>query len=320
MFAAKKRIGVVIPCYNTARHIEKVIRTLPDFVDRIFVVDDASTDGTSETAAGLRHPKTDLIRHAKNQGVGAAVMTGFRAASDAGMDILVKMDGDGQMRPEFLRALVEPLAEGRAHYAKGNRFTDAQFLTRMPGIRRFGNAWLSFFAKLVSGYWNVFDVTNGYTAILTATYRKVDPRAVARGYFFEISLLTELNIVGAKVADVDIPAFYGDEKSHLSVNKAAAFFPFLLLRAFFHRFYQRYIIRDFNVFSVCFLTGLPLFLFGVLYGLNLWAHPPVSGSPTPAGTVMLAALPIIIGFQLLLAALILDVVFVPNVAPHREIR
>ena len=289
-----------------------VVQSVPAFVEKIIVVDDASKDKTFQTVSLLKNPRVVLLQHEENRGVGGAMLTGYAEAAKLGMDIFVKMDGDGQMRPEHMAALVAPLAEGRADYAKGNRFTDFKTIIQMPRLRRFGNAWLSFFVKMVSGYWNIFDVTNGYTALSAAMYRKMDLKSLSRGYFFETSMLIELNTNEARVADVHMPAVYEDEESHLRVGKVVSLFPFLMLSGFMRRFYRRYMLKDFNVLSVCFLIGLPLFLFGFAYGVSIWIHPPVYGQPTPAGTVMLAALPIILGFQLLLAALILDVVSVPK--------
>ncbi len=308
----KPIIAVIVPSYNVNAHIEGVIRGMPSLVDKIIVVDDCSRDNTSDIVRRMNDPRVTLIRHEKNQGVGGAVLTGYAEAARLGADILVKMDGDGQMKPDYLPRLITPLERGRAHYAKGNRFSDAEALERMPALRRFGNAWLSFFTKVVSGYWNTFDVTNGFTALRTSVYRRLDKKAVAKNYFFETSMLVELNIIGARVVDVEMPPFYENEHSHLSVSRVAAYFPLLLIKSFFRRFYRKYVLRDFNILTICFMVGLPLFLFGMTYGLSLWLNPPVLGQPTPAGTVMLAALPIIIGFQLLLTALILDVVFVPK--------
>ncbi len=305
-------IAAVIPAYNVEAHIEEVLKGIPSFVDHIVVVDDASSDATADKIASACDPRVVLVRHASNGGVGAAMVTGYAKAMELRADILVKIDGDGQMRPEYLESLIRPLLEKTADYAKGNRFTHYPALEKMPPLRRLGNAFLSFCVKFTSGYWDIFDVTNGYTAILTETYRRLDRKGIAHGYFFEISLLIELNIAGARVTDIDMPPVYGEEKSHMKIGKVATGFPFLLLRGFFRRFYRRHMVRDFSALTVCALTGAPLFLFGLFYGLNLWMNPPRSGEPTPAGTVMLAALPIIIGFQLLLAALVLDVVSVPR--------
>lgn len=309
------RIAVIIPCFNVEAHIEKVVQGIPPLVEKIFIVNDASKDRTAEIIKRLDRSRVRVLTHEKNEGVGGAVLTGYRAAIEEGFDICVKMDGDGQMKPEYLPVLVEPLKEGRAHYVKGNRFTDTRSLESMPLHRRIGNAWFSFFSKMATGYWNLFDVTNGYTAILTATLKKMDLNRIAKGYFYETSMLIELNIVGAKVTDVDMPAVYEGEKSHIRPARVLLGFPCLLIHGFWKRFYWRYIVRDFNILSICVLVGAPLFFLGLAYGISLWIHPPHLGEPTPAGTVMLAALPIILGFQLLLAAVILDIVFIPKKGP-----
>lgn len=315
----EQRIAVIVPCYNVAATLEGVVRTLPAWVAAVVLVDDGSTDDTAGVMARIRDPRIHVVRHEKNRGVGAAVLTGYAKAETLGMRVFVKMDGDGQMRPDDLESLVEPVVRNRADYAKGDRFTHYASLKKMPVSRRFGNALLSFLTKCVSGYWNIFDVTNGFTALRASTYRKLDMLGVHHGYFFETSMLIELNTVLARVVDVDMPSVYQGEKSHLKVGRVLLCFPPLLLRGLVRRFWRRYVVRDFGILSLCVLTGLPLFGFGVTYGITLWLNPPHAGEPTPAGTVMLAALSIILGFQLLLTSLILDIVFMPRPArSHRE--
>jgi glycosyltransferase involved in cell wall biosynthesis len=318
MTQSNKTIAVIIPAYQAADSLPGVIKSIPDFVDAIIVVDDGSSDGTAEAARSTADPRLTVVTHQKNQGVGGAVLTGYAQAAKMGFDIFVKMDADGQMKPEHLPALLNPLLKGRAHYAKGNRFSNPASLESMPAVRRFGNIAHSFLTKLASGYWRIFDVTNGYTALLATTYRRIDISKVARNYFFETSLLIELNLIEAKISDVDMPPVYEGEKSHIRMHHIAAHFPGLLLKGLWRRFYLRYLLRDFNALSLCVIVGFPLFTFGIAYGLSLWIFPPSRGNPTPAGTVMLAALPIIIGFQLVLTALILDVVFTPNREPRDE--
>lgn len=318
MALSGKIISVVIPAYNAADSVAAVIAGVPSFVDRIVVVDDGSADQTAEAARSTRDPRLTVLIHEKNQGVGGAVLTGYRKATELGCDILVKMDADGQMKPELLPQLLDPVLKGRAHYAKGNRFGQLSALEAMPPLRRFGNTAHSFLTKFASGYWHIFDVTNGYTAMLSRTFLKLDTAKIARGYFFETGLLIELNLVEACIEDVDMPPVYEGEKSHIQTHRVAAQFPGLLLKGLLRRFYVRYLLRDFNALSLCTLTGVPLFLFGIGYALSLWAVPPHPGEPTPAGTVMLAALPIILGFQLILTAFILDVVFTPTRPPRDE--
>ena len=301
------RIAIVIPCFDVERHIAGVIRSIPARYAPIVAVDDCSRDRTASVIEALGDPRVVLVRHARNRGVGGAMKTGYDEAMKLGADVCVKMDGDGQMSADDLDALVAPLLAGVADYAKGNRFVDRRALRAMPTTRLVGNAVLSFANKAASGYWNMLDVTNGYTAITTGMLRNVVFGQLAERYFFESSMLIELNILGARVADVEMPARYGDERSSLRIGQVARTFPRLLLRGALRRFYWRYLIQDFNVVSVCVLLGVPLVLFGLVFGGAHWAHSIRTGGTASAGTVLLAALPILLGVQLLLVALVLDV-------------
>lgn len=258
-----------------------------------------------------------LVRHTVNRGVGGAMKTGYVEAMRRGAEVCVKMDGDGQMSATDLDDLVAPLLDGSADYAKGNRFVDLTALQRMPTARLIGNALLSFASKLACGYWNMLDVSNGFTAIRTTVLRRLDLARVSERYFFETSLLIELNILRAIAVDVEMPARYGDEESSLRISRVLATFPALLVRGLARRFYWRYLIEEFNVVSVCVLVGTPLFVFGVGFGVLRWVETVSSGVAATAGTVFVAALPIILGFQLLLAAVLLDVVASPTKKRHR---
>ncbi len=305
---ASDAVAVVIPCFNVERHIAQVIEGLPAWVRHIVCVDDASPDGSAAAIAQLKDPRVSLVRLPKNLGVGGAMKAGYAEAFRLGADIAVKMDGDGQMDPAHLPALLAPLRAGEADYAKGNRFAEPDALSAMPKVRLLGNVGLSFLTKAASGYWNVFDPTNGYTALTRAAYARLRLARVSDGYFFESDLLVELNIAGAVVADVDMPARYGDETSSLRVGRVLFSFPWRLLRGGLRRFVWRYLVADFGLVTLCVLAGLPLFGFGLGFGLWRWWVSYETGVPATAGTVLLAALPVILGFQLLLTALQLDVV------------
>ncbi|HEV2129622.1 MAG TPA: glycosyltransferase, partial [Longimicrobiaceae bacterium] len=304
-------IAVVLPCYNEERHLAGVLAALPEMVRTIVVVDDGSTDGTAELLGRVTDPRLVTIRHPRNEGVGAAMASGYRAALEQGAEICVKMDGDGQMSAEHLPTLIAPLLRREADYSKGNRFRDLEALARMPRLRLIGNGVLSFLTKLVSGYWTVFDPTNGYTAIHGSVLRRLNVARLDRRYFFETSMLIELNIHGAVVRDVEIPARYADETSSLRVWAEVLRFPPLLVRGFARRFFWRYMIRDFNVLTLCVLAAVPLLLFGVLFGGYHWWLSTATGIPATAGTTILAALPIILGFQCLLSAVMLDMLYQP---------
>lgn len=312
--ASGERIAVVIPAYRVANQIEKVLSGIPDFVERIIVVEDAGPDDTAARVKRVTDPRVHLIRHDHNRGVGGAMKTGFADAIDSGMDIVVKMDGDDQMDPAAMGRLLVPIVSGRADMAKGNRYHDFKSLKRMPIERIIGNAGLTFLIKMASGYWNMFDPTNGYFAIRTDVLRRINLDRLPERYFFESGFLIQLGIVGAVVADVPIPARYGQELSSLSVTRTLCEFPPRLLWGMVRRIFWRYFVYDFSAVSVFLLTGLPLLVWGVRFGIKAWIQSARSGgAPATAGTVMLAAMPVIIGFQLLLQALVVDIQNVPRV-------
>jgi len=300
-------VAIIVPCFRVADRIAGVIRSIPPRYRTIICVDDCSPDGAADVITALADPRVTLLRHERNRGVGGAMKTGYLEALRLGATVCVKMDGDGQMSARDLDRLVAPLLEGVADYAKGNRFVDVRSLPSMPRARLIGNGFLSFARKLACGYWNMLDVSNGFTAVRSAVLRRIDLRRLHERYFFETSMLIELNILGAVVADVEMPARYDDEVSSLRVSRVMLTFPGLLLRGLLRRFYWRYLIEDFGVVSICVLLGFPLWLFGVTFGTYHWVQSARTGAPATAGTVFVAALPIMLGFQLLLAAVLLDV-------------
>jgi dolichol-phosphate mannosyltransferase len=306
------KVGVIVPSYLAAGTIEKVLAEIPPWVDAIYVVDDASADDTAVKVAASSDGRIHLLLHEKNCGVGGAMITGYRRALDDGMDICVKMDADGQMDPACLAQLIEPLVAGRADYAKGNRFHDATALGRMPLARRIGNAGLSFLIKAASGQWHVFDPTNGYTAIHRVALAALELGRLHPRYFFESSMLIRLREIGAVVEDVPMPARYDDERSHLSVGHALVEFPWLLGRYALKRILWQYFVADFNAVSLFLVSGAPLIAFGLVFGAYNWIESYLRGELASTGTVMLAVLPLILGFQLLLQALVLDVQSVPR--------
>ncbi|HEY59375.1 MAG TPA: glycosyltransferase family 2 protein [Anaerolineae bacterium] len=309
-------IAVVIPAYNVATHIRNVIKNIPPEITNIIVVDDVSKDETASVVRRTRSKRLHLLKHKKNCGVGGAVLTGCSYALELGAEIIVKMDSDGQMDPTYLTALIQPIIDGKADYTKGNRFLHARELRKMPLKRRIGNLGLTFLTKLASGYWNIFDPTNGFTAIHRDVLRSLDTEAIAWDYFFETSMLLELHRLQAKVMDVPMPARYADEPSSISLTHSLVNFPGQLLFGFLKRLYQQYLLFDFNAASIYFLLGLPLLLFGVLWGLIHWYISIDTGEVASTGTVLIAVLPIILGVQFLTQALSLDIHSVPQQAIH----
>lgn len=306
------RLAVVIPSYKVTRHIAEVVAGIPAMIDHILVVDDCCPDRSGDVAAALGDPRVEVLRHAVNKGVGGAVVTGYRRAMELGCDVVVKMDGDGQMDPAELPRLIEPLENGRADYAKGNRFRHYHELKTMPPVRLFGNSALSFLVKAASGQWAVMDPTNGYTAIHRRALEELDLDRLAQRYFFESDMLIQLGIAGLPVADVAMPARYGDEESSLAVSRVLAEFPPLLLRGFLRRLLIRYFIGDFTIASLYLAIGVPLMGFGISVGVVQWIESVATGVARTAGTVMVAAMPTILGFQLLLQAIAHDVQAAPR--------
>lgn len=314
---SKFKIAVVIPSFRTEKEIVSVLQGIPGFVRHIIVVDDASPDASADLvhAAAKRNRRILLLRHAKNQGVGGAMVTGFKKALELDAEIVIKLDGDGQMDPQYIPALIEPLLNGEADYAKGNRFRELNALKQMPLVRRIGNLGLSFLTKAATGYWNIFDPTNGYFAIRAEVLAKLPLERIDRGYFFETSMLSQLYLLDAFVQDVTIPARYRGEVSSLSVRRALFEFPFKLTRTFLHRIILKYFIFDFSMMSIYLLTGIPLLLFGLIFGITRWVQYYNIGVPAPTGTVMLPTLSVILAIQILLSAVEIDL----NAAPRKAI-
>jgi len=308
----KIRVAVVVPAYKAQEHIRAVLLEIPSWVDHVIVVDDASPDATSDVVKAVGDPRVILLRHDHNGGVGKATMSGFKEGIKLQADIIIKMDADGQMDPCHLGRLIQPLITGEADYVKGNRFRDKTVLSEMPKIRLFGNSSLSFLTKLASGYWDIFDPTNGFFAIRGEVLNRLNLDKLHPGYFFETSVLLGLSRIRARVLDVSIPARYAGEQSSLSPMACLSSFPFYLAKGFISRVFWQYFLVDFNAASLFLISGLPLLLWGVAFGLHAWAKSISTGQVATTGTVMLSVLPLLIGFQLLLQALVIDIWMTPK--------
>jgi len=310
-----KKIAVVIPSFKVKSHILGVISSIGQEVDRIFVVDDCCPQQTGAfVAEHCTDRRVSVLYNPENLGVGGAVMTGYRQALSEGFDIAVKIDGDGQMDPVLLPRFVNPIAAGQADYTKGNRFYSIESLESMPFVRKLGNAALSFINKIASGYWGVMDPTNGYTAIHRTALSQLPFEKISERYFFESDMLFRLGTVRAVVQDVPMMSVYGDEVSNLRIGRVLVDFPPRYLKAFAKRLFYSYFLRDFNGASMQMLLGVPLFSFGVVCGGVRWAESIVANSFASVGAVMLAVLPTILGFQLLLGALHFDMSNMPTKA------
>jgi glycosyltransferase involved in cell wall biosynthesis len=312
-------VAVVIPSYRVTRHILGVIEGIGPEVTHIYVVDDKCPDQSGAfVQQHCRDARVTVLFHEQNQGVGGAVMTGYRAAIEAGCEIIVKVDGDGQMDPALIPQFIAPILEGQADYTKGNRFFDLEQIGQMPPVRLFGNAMLSLLSKLSSGYWNLFDPTNGYTAIHRDAARRLPFHKISSRYFFETDVLFRLNILHAVVVDVPMDARYADEVSNLKISRVVTEFAYKHARNFFKRVFYNYYLRNMSVASIQAPLGLLLLGGGGIYGLVHWIDSARAGVPTPAGTVMLSALPVLMGMQLLLSFLAYDIASVPRRPIHKR--
>lgn len=312
------RVAVVIPSYKVTRQIMSVISQIPAEVWRIYVIDDACPDNSGKLVeAQVKDARVRVLCHTQNQGVGGAVMTGYLAAIAEGAEIIVKIDGDGQMDAKLIPSFIEPILAGEADYTKGNRFFDLEQVRSMPKIRLLGNAVLSFMTKLSSGYWDLFDPTNGYTAIHADVARHLPFEKISRRYFFETDMLFRLNTLRAVVIDVPMDATYGEEISNLKIPKIIGEFFIKHVRNFMKRIFYNYYLRDMSLASIELPLGGGLFVSGCLFGAYHWINSLQEGVTTPAGTVMLAALPILMGVQLILAFLGYDIANVPRRPLHK---
>lgn len=313
------RIAVVIPCYRVTKHILGVIEEIGTEVWRIYVVDDKCPDESgSYVEANCQDPRVVVLRHEVNQGVGGAVMTGYQAAIADGADVIVKLDGDGQMDPALIPNFIGPILDGEADYTKGNRFFDLEKIRAMPPVRLIGNAVLSLMTKLSSGYWDLFDPTNGYTAIHADVARYLPFGKISSRYFFETDMLFRLNTLRAVVVDVPMDAKYGEEESNLKIPKIVGEFLIKNLRNFSKRIFYNYYLRDMSLASIELPLGILLFLGGGGIGAWHWLQSAREGVFTSAGTVMLSALPVLVGLQLILSFLAYDIASVPRQPIHKR--
>ena len=304
-----KSIAVVVPAYNEEKLIGLVLSTMPDFVDRIIVVNDASTDKTSDVVRSHRAFETGritLLHHESNQGVGAAIVTGYRRALDLGMDIAVVMAGDAQMDPEDLPRLLDPIAAGEADYVKGNRLFRGESWEMIPRVRYLGNAFLSLLTKIASGYWHIADSQSGYTAITATALRRIDLDRIYTRYGMPNDLLIKLNVANFRVRDVSVKPIYRiGEKSGIRVQHVAPRIAWLLWRGFMWRLKEKYVIRDFHPLLFFYLLGLTLTPVGV--GLGTWAIAyRVLVGPIASTTAIFAAFLCISGCQSLFFAMWFD--------------
>jgi dolichol-phosphate mannosyltransferase len=310
-------IAVVIPTYRARAHILRVLECIGPEVTRIYIVDDDCPEKSGRLVEAQSHDsRVQVLYNDKNLGVGGASLVGMKRAAADGAEVIVKIDSDGQMDPALIPSFVGVILAGEADYSKGNRFFEPEGILAMPVVRLIGNAGLSFLAKISTGYWHTFDPTNGFFAIHASLIRLLPLHKISKRYFFESDLLFRLNILAARVIDVPMHSHYGDEVSNLKPHREILGFAMAHLRNFIKRILYSYFIRDFSFASLELLFGLVLTLFGILYGFHKWG----TNAPATAGTVMIAALPIVVGSQLLLSFLNYDIQSVPRSALHPRLK
>ena len=305
----EKTIGVVVPCFNEESLLPRVLETMPDFVDRVIIIDDCSSDSTS--AIANEWVKQDparflMIRHEENLGVGGAIASGYKQALRERLDVVAVMAGDAQMSPDDLPAIIDPVVRGECEYTKGNRLFSGDAWTMIPKIRYLGNAILSLLTKIASGYWHVADSQSGYTAISLDALQVIDWDRMYRRYGQPNDLLVRLNIDNFRVCDIPIQPVYGiGERSGLRPIRAIPGLAWLLLRLFLMRLKDKYVIRDFHPLVFFYAMGGILFPLGTVFGLYLMLER-LAGTPVAETSALFAAFLAIMGLQFLLFAMWFD--------------
>jgi len=305
-----KQIAVVVPCYNEANQIEKVIKTMPRIVDLVVVVDDKSTDETVKKVESLSSScegfTLELICHESNQGVGGAIATGYKRALEAKVDVAVVMAGDGQMDPADFDDIVKPVLEGGCDYSKGNRLFTGDAWRKIPRLRYLGNSVLSLLTKIASGYWHVADSQSGYTAISYRALETINWNDMYKRYGQPNDLLVRLNIYNFRVRDVPIaPVYDVGEISGMNPIGVIPKLSWLIFKLFFYRMKQKYFIRDFHPLLFFYAVGLTLFPAGTIFGLHL-VIARLLGNAVAETSALLAVFLATMGTQFLLFAMWMD--------------
>jgi glycosyltransferase involved in cell wall biosynthesis len=301
-----KRVAVVVPAYDEEALVGETVRGIPEFVDAVYVVDDASRDATGDRAREIGDPRVEVVRHEQNQGVGAAILTGYRRSLEDGVDVACVMAADNQMDPAELGGLVEPVARGEVDYAKANRLVSGEAWKIIPRTRYLGNAVLSLLTKIASGYWHVADSQAGYTAISRAALERLDLDGIYPRYGFPNDMLVHLNLQNARVRDVPSrPIYHENGQSGIRLRSVIPRISWLLFKAFWWRLGQKYVIRDFHPLVFFYVFGLLMSTVGVLLGA-IEVILRIAGNQIPAATIVLVAVLVIAGIQLTLFAMWFD--------------
>ena len=315
------KIAVVIPCFKVSQSLKSVLNDIGSEVTSIYCVDDKCPEESWKVAELManKDSRIHIIKRDRNGGVGAAMITGYKVALEEGAEIIVKIDGDGQMDNRLIPNFIRPIYENRADFIKGNRFYDLRSISSMPLVRIIGNSLLSFINKLSSGYWNIFDPNNGFTAVHAKVLKILPMEKLNRRFFFEADMLFRLSTIRAVVKDIPMDPIYGNEKSNLSILNTLLTFPYLHCNRIAKRIFYNYFLRNFNIASLYLVLGLFLSLFGIWFGIDSWIELSGKDETASAGTVMLAALPIIVGNTYLVGFLAYDIQDIPTDPIHPDL-
>lgn len=305
-----RKVAMVIPAYNEEKLITKTVETLPDFVDLIIVVNDGSSDRTQEVLDGLKdgHKKLEVLTNNPNRGLGYSLVRGYKEVlKREDIDIIGTLAGDAQCDPDYLSKMCDMQIDGDWDYVKANRFTDLSALRAMPPFRRVGNIVISLLNKFSTGYYSIFDSQNGYGVFKRSTLEQVPFELVGERYDYENTMLLAMGVINGRVKDIAVPAIYGDEVSTIK------FFPVMrralsvLFKGFWKRIYYKYVIFNFHPLALFLFSGMFLALAGFGFGLYLTIERVFLGAQPSSGTVMLSVLPLLLGVQLILTAIVMDV-------------
>lgn len=308
---------VVIPTYRSKLSILSVISKIGNEISRIYVVDDCCPDRTGHYVQNsCKDKRVKVLFNKTNQGVGGATIRGYSEAISDDMDILVKIDSDGQMDPKLITQFTKPICRGECDYTKGNRFYNIEYVFRMPKTRLIGNLGLSFITKLSSGYWNIMDPTNGYTAIHASVIRELPLHKINNRYFFETDMLFRLGLVSAVVRDIPMKPVYADEVSNLHINRILPRFIIGHILNTAKRILYNHYLRDMSIASIELIIGIILLLFSLAFGLHSWQSSAYLNQPATAGTVVLASTTLLLGVQLILAFISYDISSIPKTTIH----
>jgi dolichol-phosphate mannosyltransferase len=301
------KIGLVVPCYKVKNQLPKVISSIPKWVDAIYLIDDACPEkSVQHVMNSVSDPRINVVYLEQNGGVGYAVKQGYLMAIEGNQDIIVRIDGDGQMDLNYLPDLLIPLINQEADFSKGNRFFHIEDISKMPKGRIVGNVGLSFMSKFSTGYWDIFDPNNGYNAITRKALKQLPLNKIDNRFFFESDQLFRLGLNRVKIIDVPIPANYGTEISNLNIFVSFFEFTFKHIRNSFKRLFYNYFLREFNLGSLEFILGTILLNFGLLVGSISWIIGAETGAPTPVSRLILIAMTTLTGLQFLLSFLAYD--------------